>query len=413
MKILYVTPSFQHPQVRGSNRHYHFLRELAQRHDITLLTLERTPIAAQAMSEISEYTRRLFTFKTYTPLAGAAKWLKGLPLLGDEIVQHTALRRGVLQMKRVFRELVEQEAFDVVLFHGKDCYPVIDGWRRLPLVIDFCDATSFRVRNQMRYVSRQKAVLLRLRYMQVRRVEKRMIAATPRLAFISHRDREVILGPGSNAVVIPNGIDLHYWRRRTEQPQARRLIFTGIMSYAPNEDAALYLIDRILPRLRVLSPGIEVIIAGREPSVALQERAWQHSDVTVTGFVPDLRDCLEKAAVFAAPLRYASGMQNKIQEALAMEIPVVTTSLVAEGLRVEKTEKAPLYVADDDGQFAQRIVDLLQRPEERVRLAAEGRQYAEKHFVWSRSAQQLEQMCFEAIPSLVHQPRQNHTVSVR
>jgi glycosyltransferase involved in cell wall biosynthesis len=110
-----------------------------------------------------------------------------------------------------------------------------------------------------------------------------------------------------------------------------------------------------------------------------------------------MRPYLEQATIFAAPLRYASGMQNKIQEALAMEVPVVTTSIVAAGLQVDGGEKPPVYVADEPQEFAGQIVDLLGQESERARLAAEGRQFAKKNFDWSRSAKQLEQMCIEAI----------------
>lgn len=398
MKILHITPTFQHPKVRGSCRHYHFIRELSKAHEITLLTLERAPIAAEALEEMASYTKHIHTFKVNSAAKSqAARMMKRVPAIGSPIAQQIAVREGVAQMKQTFHRLVQQEKFDVVLFHGKDCFPVIDGWKELPIVTDFCDATSFRVRTQMRYVNPVKATALGLRYLQVRQVERKMVSRTRNVAFISHRDREVILGPHSNAEVIPNGIDLGYWTRRSHNPQPNCLIFTGIMSYAPNHDAAMHLIDHIMPRLRPLIPNLQLIIAGREPAAELRKRGEQFSDVTVTGFVDDMRDYMEKATVFVAPLRYASGMQNKIQEAFAMGVPVVTNSLVAEGLQVDENEHPPLYVADDDDTFARKVLDLLNHPSERVRLANEGRAFAEKHFVWSQSAKHLEEMCLTAM----------------
>ena len=395
MKILHITPTFQHPKVRGSLRHYHFLRLLGPRHRITWLTLERFPVPQEALDEMASYTERLYTF----PVArgghnGTGPRFPGLP---RRVAQRLALREAVSQMKRRFHQLLAEEEFDLVLFHGKDCYSVIDGWRGLPLVVDFCDATSLRVRTQMRYVAPKRLPLLALRYLEVRRIERGMVASTPHLAFISHRDREAILGPGSQAAVIPNGIDLAYWRRRSRQPRPNTLIFTGVMNYAPNEDAALVLIDQVLPLLRERVPGLEIVIAGRDPTPALRERAQRHPEVRVTGFVDDLRDAIEGASLFVAPLRYASGMQNKIQEALAMEIPVVTTSIVADGIRVHPDETPPLVVADDPAAIAQAVVALLARPEEQQRLAQEGRAYAERHFDWERSARQLEVLCQAAV----------------
>ncbi|MEZ4731280.1 MAG: glycosyltransferase [Caldilineaceae bacterium] len=410
MRILYIIPTFQHPKVRGSLRHYYFIRELAQRHAITLLTLERSPVADEAVEEMATYTERLLTFKVNNPAHSlVGKFIKRLPLMGNQVAQQLALRESVGRMRKAFQRLVREEQFDLVLFHGKDCFPIIAGWQELPLVIDFCDATSFRVRTKMRHVNGVMASLLGLRYLQVRHVEQRMVQGTPHVAFISQRDRAAILGTQSQAAVIPNGIELAYWTRRTHAPEANCLIFTGVMDYAPNEDAALHLIDHILPHVRPHVPDLKVIIAGRNPTAALRERAAHDSDVIVTGFVEDMRDYLENATVFVAPLRFGAGMQNKLQEALAMEVPIVTSSLAANGLRVEEGEEPPLYVADEDKVFAQQIVKLLNQPAERARLAREGRGFAQKHFAWARSAQQLEQMCITAMQNGVSTIKQSHS----
>ena len=131
-------------------------------------------------------------------------------------------------------------------------------------------------------------------------------------------------------------------------------------------------------------------------SPALIKKARHHSDVTVTGFVDDLRPYLEGATVFAAPLRYGSGTQNKVLEAMAMEVPVITTPLVAAGLRVDGGEAPPVVVTDGENSFAESIVSLLRQEKERSRLAIGGRQFMENHFTWSRSAEQLEKMCLAA-----------------
>ncbi|HLE51158.1 MAG TPA: glycosyltransferase [Anaerolineales bacterium] len=403
MRILYITPSFQHPLVRGNTRHYHFLRALSQRHAITLLTLARSRIPAEAYQEIDSYTERLYTFSASSDsgLAGGA----GLnPLVGDnQLSRFLQLRSGVRQMKQTFTQLARQGGYDLLLFHGKDCFSVIEDFQDFPIVVDFCDATSMRVKSKMSYVGSVKRLLLRLRYRQVLQIEEKIVQKTPYLAFISSRDRQAILGQNNRAEVIPSGIDFQYWQRQTHNPQPNRLIFTGIMRYAPNDDAALYLVDKILPRLKSSFPEIEVFIVGRDPSPALRERASQHPEVTVTGFVDDMRPYYEQAAIFVAPLRYASGMQNKIQEALAMGVPIVTTSITAAGVCVDEAEEPPLYVADEPGEFTEKIIRLLSDQAERNRLAVQGRRFAEKHFDWARSARQLEQMCLDAY----HEARRN------
>ena len=397
MKMLYITPAFQHPNVRGPNRHYHFVRELSQRHEITLLTVARSDIPQEAMQEVTSYTHKLYVFDASgTAQTSTSKALSSVPAVGRQLSQDLLLRRTVAEMRETFERLLREESFDVVLFHGKSVFPVIEEAYDLPTVTDFCDATSMRIKTKIDYAPIAKRPLLALRYQKVRRRERDIIEKTPYQAFISSRDREAVLGPEATAEIIPNGLDLNYWKRRNFTRDPKSLLFTGVMDYAPNEDAAVYLIDEILPLLRTQVPDVKIYIAGRSPTPALLERGEQHPEVIVTGFVDDMRDYLERATIFVSPLRYASGMQNKLQEALAMEVPIVTTSVAAAGLRING-QNAPLYVGDGAEQFAQRTLELLQRPDEQARLAAASRQFAEKYFDWARSAMQLEKMCFDAV----------------
>ena len=393
MKILHVTPEFQHPLVRGSDRHYHLLRELSTRHEITLLTLARAEISDEAMQEVQGRTCQSFVIDV------TAHEIKNrLPTaIGRRLQREWQFRKGLSRMKGTFQRLTRNESFDVVLFHGKSVFPVIHDFSALPIVTDFCDATSFRIRNKMRYAGKAKAPLLMLRYLKVRATEKKMIEKSSQLFFITRRDREKILGPEDLSSIVSNGIDLDYWQRKDNNPRPNCLIFTGVMDYGPNEDAAIFLIDEILPLLKQTRPEVEIMIAGRSPTPALLQRAQRHPEVTVTGFVEDMRSYLEQAAIFVAPLRYGSGQQNKILEALAMEVPVVTTPMTEEGVRVDDRQAPPLCVAESAPDFARSVHQLLHQPSERARLAVQGRQYVQDHFSWSQSARQVESMCVEVL----------------
>lgn len=393
MKILHVTPAFQHPLVRGSDRHYHLLRELSGRHELTLLTLARTEIANDAMEDVQNLTTRSVIIDVTG--RGLAHWLP--TKIGRRLHKEWHFQTGLSQMKEAFERLTQAETFDIVLFHGKSVFPVVQNFSGAPIVVDFCDATSFRIRNKMRHASKVKASLLVLRLLKVRATEKKMVEKSAELFFITRRDREKIMGPGDNSPIVSNGIDLDYWRRRSNNPRPDCLIFTGVMDYGPNEDAALYLIDEILPLVRRSRPEVEVLIAGRSPTPALLQRAARHPEVTVTGFVEDMRTYLEQATVFVAPLRYGSGQQNKILEAMAMEVPVVTTPIAAEGVRIEDEQVVPLCAAESASDIASSVIQLLEQPAERARLAASGRHYMENFFSWSQSATQVETICCKVL----------------
>jgi glycosyltransferase involved in cell wall biosynthesis len=167
------------------------------------------------------------------------------------------------------------------------------------------------------------------------------------------------------------------------------------MSYHPNAEAALFLLDSILPLVRKVRPELEILIVGRDPSSELVRVAKRYSDVTVTGGVDDVRPYLERADIFVAALRFASGVQNKVLEALAMEVPVVTTPVVATGLRVDGVEPQ-VVIGRTAEEIAACIVRLLGNSEERARLSTEGRRFVEAHCSWSRSAEKLEKLCLAA-----------------
>ncbi len=387
MRILYLVPSFQHPSMRGPTRHYHFVRELGSRHRITMLALTRTDIAPEAMAEMSAVTEKILTFRTHEES-------RRLPpgRLGNEL----QVRAAVAEMRAAFRALVAHERYDVVLFHGKHLFPVIADCA-LPIVADFCDATSMRIGTKLHFAPWPRKPLLWLRYRQVRRLEERLARKTTHVGFITARDREVVLGPASQATILPNGVDHRYWRRRSEErPAENCIIFTGVMDYAPNDDAAHHLIQDIAPLVRRAIPNLEILIVGRDPSRRVRELARRSPGVVVTGFVDDMRPYLERATVCVAPLRYASGMQNKVLEALAMQVPVVATSVVAEGLRTNGITP-PVLTARNALEFAEATVHLLRHASDRQTLSLQGRRYVENNFCWRRSTEKLERLCAEAV----------------
>ena len=140
-----------------------------------------------------------------------------------------------------------------------------------------------------------------------------------------------------------------------------------------------------------------MVIAGRNPLPDVLALARRSQRVTVTGSVPDLRPYLENAAAFVAPLRFASGMQNKILEAMAMELPVVTTPVAADGLKGEGGEAPPLLVAENPREIAAHIAAIVHDPLTARRLGAEGRRYVQRHCDWERSARMLDRLCRQVV----------------
>ena len=367
MRILYITETFQHPLVRGSTRSYHLPKQLSLRHKITLLTIARASIPPAALSEMTNYLEEIHVAATI-PVVDAANFREA----NFRRERNRQKCEAVKRLKQAFLKLVTTESYDLILLHGASIAPVIEDWDDLPIVIDIGDANSERLFASLRYTNVFKWPSLWWHYRSVREVEQQLLKKSPYITFISCRDRNAFIGKRKGAPVVPIGVDLNFWTRQQSHAPANTIIFTGVMDYQPNDDAALYLIDKIVPLIRKSISDIKILIVGRNPSAALAEKAKQHRHILVTGFVEDMRPYLEQATVFVAPLRFASGTQNKVLEALAMQVPVVCTSMVAEGLYFDDLRDPPVYVANRAKPFARAVIDLLRNEEKRSRLAAQG-----------------------------------------
>ena len=164
-------------------------------------------------------------------------------------------------------------------------------------------------------------------------------------------------------------------------------MFCGNLGYTANSDAALHLVVDVMPHVWRRRPDAEVVLVGRNPSPSLRQ-AVRSPQVTVTGLVPDVRPYLDDAAVFAAPLRFGAGVQNKVLEAMSMEVPVVASPLAAGGLRIGG-QNPPVAVADDPAVMAAQIIDRLDGAVADPSPDRAAREWVTDRFVWTRSARQV------------------------
>ena len=383
MRILYVTNGFPFPLTSGHLRHYFLIRELARAHAVTLVSMVGRGFVSEHADAMRPYTDRVIT--VIAGARGGTRQQKIVSRVQASITGPVELRR----MRTAVEQLVREHTYDAVVVNGKPTYQAIDGLALPPIVADMCDATSMRLQGQLRYAGRLRRALLWLDCRQVRRVEQAILRGTDHVLFASVRDRQaMVVSPLSPVSVLPNGIDTGFWKRKSTHLDTDRIVFTGAMSYAPNVDAAIYLIEQILPLVRRVLPRVEVLIVGHSPAPALLKAATQPG-VTVTGFVEDVRPYLEQAAVFVAPVRFGAGIQNKLLEALSMEVPVIASPLAADGLKTEDGEAPPVQIADTPGDYAEAILQQLLVRRSRPAPASEGRCYVKRHFSWATSGARL------------------------
>jgi sugar transferase (PEP-CTERM/EpsH1 system associated) len=199
------------------------------------------------------------------------------------------------------------------------------------------------------------------------------------------------------AEVVGNGVDLEYFQPadgRAGDADSRVIVFTGSMDYSPNVNAVRYFCSEILPLVRSSCPDVRFLIVGRNPNAAVRSLARDPA-VTITGTVPDVRPYLAMAAVAVAPFQRVQGVQNKILEAMAMGLPVVSSSSALEGLGRDPCEG--LRRADEPDGFASELVMLLEDPNRRARLGRSARRYVERWHRWEDLGRRLDHVLSDIV----------------
>ncbi len=198
-----------------------------------------------------------------------------------------------------------------------------------------------------------------------------------RVLVCSEVDRDYLAD--EHVTVAPNGVILPEPPATFSPGVPGRMVFVGLMSYAPNDDAMRYFIRAILPRIRAEVPHAHLHIVGRYVKPDLR-RLVDGQTVRLLGYVDDLPGLLREAAVSVVPLRMGGGTRVKILVSLASATPVVSTTVGAEGLDLRDGHE--LALADSPEAFARACIDLLQDPGRCARLAAAGQRAVHRQYGW-------------------------------
>jgi glycosyltransferase involved in cell wall biosynthesis len=172
------------------------------------------------------------------------------------------------------------------------------------------------------------------------------------------------LAPSARVEVVPCGVDVDYLKPPSPPTSSREVVFCGVMNYRPNEEGAIWLAQEVWPLVRARCSDATLTIVGAQPTSRVLALAEADRSVAVTGTVPDVRPYLWRAAIAAAPLHIAHGVQTKVLESVAAGLPTVITGAVAAGLPADVLRAC--LVAETAEEFAAALVSgLMCSPGER------------------------------------------------
>jgi glycosyltransferase involved in cell wall biosynthesis len=234
-----------------------------------------------------------------------------------------------------------------------------------------------------------KKAFLKTQWRKFRRFEEEAFRQATRVVAVSEPDARLIREEfGQPRVdVVDNGIDRAFFEQAKGQRDSSRILFLGALDWRPNLDAVGLLLDKIFPMVRGQEPSAKLVIVGRHPSAGLLRRVAQAPGVELHADVADVRPYLGESGVMTVPLRIGGGSRLKILEALACGLPVVSTSVGAEGLLLKPGED---YVQAEGDAMASALVHAIRNPRKMLAMAEHARTLVLDTYDWSVLAQKLE-----------------------
>lgn len=388
MELLVIAPRFPWPLEKGDKlRLYQQIRILSRSHQVHLFALSHHAVNASDLAALQPYCRTItlscipWYRLPWNILVGT---LRGLPLSVSWFTDGPAFRALRRTLDAVRPDLVYAQ-----LARTGEYLSIAPA----PRVVDLMDAFSHIARQRAGIAPWWLRPFLRWEAVLLERYERRLAAMTDRQVFITERDRRMLDPEGRwPALVIPNGIDTAHFRPDPQITPTVDLVFVGNLGYFPNIAAAQYLVREVLPLVRASREETAVLLAGARPAPAV--RALQGQGVRVEGWVEDIRSAYATGRIFVAPLFHGAGQQNKILEAMAMGIPVITTPHVHAGIGCPPEV---VLLADSPGSFAGQILRLLQEPALRAEQSAAARRFVTEHHGWTPIVNLLDRQAFQPL----------------
>jgi polysaccharide biosynthesis protein PslH len=383
-RLLYVSGTPPVPAKIGpARRNFHVLSQLARFYDVSLLSAG-TPADSEMFAR--ELGHRVSAFEFVAPRHGIR--LK----FGRKVLRTLTARCDFLpalepRLHHACALTTSTGFFDAIVLSS-----VLLG--RLPLpenvpVVGDTHNVEFDVHRRIatsgdRWLRRLYA---RWQGPSTRREERRQGRRVDILLATSDRDRTLFERQLQvpRVAVVPNGIDVTEFVPIATLAQAPLILFTGLMSYYPNQQAVRWFLDAVFSSVLQRVPAATFVVAGAAPPGWLLAR--RSPQVDVVGRVPDMRPYLARAAVVVAPLLVGGGTRVKILEACAMAKPVVSTTLGAEGLQLRHGES--ILLANDAASFASHVVRVLTTPDLASALGAKARRVVVERFDWDLIGESL------------------------
>ncbi|MCA1816664.1 MAG: glycosyltransferase family 4 protein [Acidobacteria bacterium] len=402
MKILWVKAGKLLPvDTGGKIRSYNLLRQLAARHEVTLLTYHGGARDETYEREIAERLPGAEAIHTAAPastFAQALDYLRRLPARAPYAVAKFTSPR----VARRVGELLDAQSFDAAVCDFLSASLNFPRELRTPTALFQHNVESALWRRQARHEPHPlRRAAFEIEAAKMSAYERAAVARFHHVVAVSEHDRALMseMTDPSRITVVPTGVDLAQYRAtdageaaRGDAEQQPLVLFLGSMDWEANVDGVEWFVREVWAQISSAIPGARFRVVGRDPAPRVRRLA--SASVEITGTVPSVVEHLREATVFVVPLRVGGGTRLKIFEAMAAGKAVVSTTVGAEGLDV--TDGRDVILADDARAFADSVVGLLRDGARRREFEQAASALAARHD-WSAVVRRFEDALESAI----------------
>jgi glycosyltransferase involved in cell wall biosynthesis len=409
LRILWVKSGPLHPLDTGGKKRTHsMLVELSKGHEVTYLSLKERRLALEPVEPEDGYAAR----KLWVPWreSGGRSLRFFAELLGNlffSSLPYALAKYRSGEMESEIARLCAGEQFDLVVCDFLS--PAVNFLRirdrlGVPTVL-FQHNVEAQIWKRLAAGKRNPVArwYFGLQAARMARWERRLSQIFDGVIMVSPEDTELArkeYGLENVLGEVPAGVDTDYFQPgRRNGGQEPTIGFLGSMDWMPNIEAVKWFADDIFPRLKDAIPGVRLMVIGRRPPASIRALASRDSRIEVTGTVDDVRPYLDRCDLLTVPLLSGGGTRIKIMEGLAAGLPVVATTVGAEGLGLVDGEH--LLIADSAEEFAAAVREVISDQGLRQRLSASGRDLVLAEYGWARAADVFMEHCQKVLSRLV------------
>lgn len=388
MKIFFLTPRVPYPIDKGDKlRAFYQIKYLSINHDVHLYAIDENCSSPQSYSILNNYCKSIHVVQL-------KKWKILVNLLFGlfrKIPFQTSYyfsRKIKREIEKKINELKPDLVFCQLIRSAEFLKDVSD----VPKILDYVDVISTGLERRISASNLFWKIILKQEYKRALKYEEHVFKNFNKSIIITEEDRNYLSFVGKEEVsIIPNGIDMNFFIP-LEAEKKYDLFFSGNLNYPPNVNAAEFIANELLPLISRVKPDIKILIAGASPNSKIL--ALQSKNITIKGWVDDIRDYYKLSKIFLAPMQIGTGLQNKLLQAMAMKIPCVVSELTRRGLTNGNDDI--VLVAKNTVEYVELIVKLLDDINYANIIAEKGYEYVKANYDWENIILNLESV-FKAV----------------